>query len=148
MISSNDNCFDKHTFDDWSVAVDPFIPPLTVVFVFATVSFELFPVTEHNNGMVSVQPGVWFTSSLILKLLSNWLSFLLVFRLLSLFFCCGIIIGLMLGKRYKMYQFWKKREKNSLYWNTKESTETQWTALQRKIKYLPKYCSKRWMWRA
>lgn len=159
MISSNDNCFDKHTFDDWSVAVDPFIPPLTVVFVFATVSFELFPVTEHSNGMVSVQPGVWFTSSLILKLLSNWLSFLLVFKLLSLFFCCGIIIGLMLGKRYRMYQFWKKEKKNSLYWielrrsvvnhekvnwNTKECTETVFTETQRSAqKHKGVHCKER-----
>lgn len=109
MISSNDNCFDKHTFDDWSVAVEPLIPAdwaVVLAIVFPEPA-ELFPVTEHNSGIVSVQPGVWFTSSLILKLLSNWLNFLLLFKLLSLHFCCGIIIGLMLGKRYKIYQFWK-----------------------------------------
>lgn len=108
MMSSNDNCFDKQTFEDWSVAVETLIPDGCCVPLVAVLPAPLFPVTEHSNGMVSVQPGVWFTSSLMLKLLLNWHNFLLLFKLLSLLFCCGIIIGLILGKRYRIYQFWKR----------------------------------------
>lgn len=148
MISSSDSCFDKHTLVDWNVAVDPFIACAMTLASFAPAWCEFKfpvepppppppfpPVTEHSNGIVSVQPGDFVISSLILKLLSNWPSFLLFFKLLSLLFCCGNI-GLKFWKRNKMYQFCnvgrgkKKQKKNSK--NTNWFRFRKWGGCNRK----------------